>query len=934
MSDSCLDGAASVFTREIDGKVITNALAYINQPGQYILRIEAVNYNTKDIIVDIPKIYKREKYRELPITYMHRKQQKNEIELDEILVKATKLKFYFNGDTIVYNADAFSLAEGSMLNVLLKKLPGVEFNQNGEIFYNGRRVESLLLNGKNFFDNNREFLFENMPAYYIRNIQFYERVPDLQKGTNMEKIADKELVMNVIMKRDYNNGYITSLELGKGTSYEKDDEGKYNDKKLGRGLFMGLSDRYKIACFLNTNNLNDMNTPGEGGDWSDFSLSNGVTDMYLTGINYNIQKNDNNRLFGNTNVSYNERIESNRSYEEMFLTNNVYSNLFSKSKKYDFVIMTNNNLTFSDQNGLWYKNIHLNLKPYFAFSHNNNNQNVVGSKGDVNLSTIYGEALYDSISTPNLSNEIKKMIVNRAISKNRNNRDWYDLHIPGSFVWTPLHNSFYDVKVDYDYQYIYSSSANFEHYNLIKTNEDALDVFQNRYSPEYYQSNKIYTNPRLFFFIDSRNKHALGLHNAITYNYEKSNQPIYMLNLLSGWNNNIPIGDLPSNEQLLEILDNNSVFSRTILFSYKPNLTYQFYSQHVDYVRYWIISTGLDLRNEKIGYKQGTLYEIEKARNLALLNMSVSYCYKNGEKGRYFNIDSRFISAAPSLLNLLDVVNSKDVLQISHGNNKLENAHYYLFSTSYRDRYKRTFYNSTIKLNMSKHAIATSIVYNQIEGVKHMTPMNIDGNWNADITCDVDFPLLKSDELRIKNDISYGFYHSVDLLGTSNSYDLNSVTKSTVCSNILTNGCTINYQPNDKIDLSLKCNINYHNSVSKRIDFIPINAINFNYGLTTQVELPWMIKFSSNLTMYSRRGYSDITMNTNELIWDAHISKSLFDGNLVMQFDGFDILRNKSNVIRTINAQGITETFSYVIPSYCLFHVIWRFNGKINKKGI
>ena len=95
LSDSCLDGAASVFTREIDGKVITNALAYINQPGQYILRIEAVNYNTKDIIVDIPKIYKREKYRELPITYMHRKQQKNEIELDEILVKATKLKFYF-----------------------------------------------------------------------------------------------------------------------------------------------------------------------------------------------------------------------------------------------------------------------------------------------------------------------------------------------------------------------------------------------------------------------------------------------------------------------------------------------------------------------------------------------------------------------------------------------------------------------------------------------------------------------------------------------------------------------------------------------------------------------------------------------------------------------------------------------------------------------
>ena len=78
--------------------------------------------------------------------------------------------------------------------------------------------------------------------------------------------------------------------------------------------------------------------------------------------------------------------------------------------------------------------------------------------------------------------------------------------------------------------------------------------------------------------------------------------------------------------------------------------------------------------------------------------------------------------------------------------------------------------------------------------------------------------------------------------------------------------------------------------------------------------------------MYSRRGYSDSTMNTNELVWNARLSKRLMKGNLTIMFDGFDILNKLSNVRRYINAQGRSETFYNVIPSYSLLHVIYRFN--------
>lgn len=101
------------------------------------------------------------------------KPRRHEVELGEAVVRATKLKFYMDGDTLVYNADAFNLSEGSMLSSLIKKLPEVEINKGGEITVNGQRVESMLLNGKDFMNSDRELLLENMPAYMVKKIKSY-----------------------------------------------------------------------------------------------------------------------------------------------------------------------------------------------------------------------------------------------------------------------------------------------------------------------------------------------------------------------------------------------------------------------------------------------------------------------------------------------------------------------------------------------------------------------------------------------------------------------------------------------------------------------------------------------------------------------------------------------------------------------------------------
>lgn len=105
-----------------------------------------------------------------------------------------------------------------------------------------------------------------------------------------------------------------------------------------------------------------------------------------------------------------------------------------------------------------------------------------------------------------------------------------------------------------------------------------------------------------------------------------------------------------------------------------------------------------------------------------------------------------------------------------------------------------------------------------------------------------------------------------------------------------------------------------------------------NYGLTAQCPLPWNLQLSTDLTMYTRRGYSDASLNTDDQVWNARLSRTFLGSRLTVMADGFDLLGQLTNIRRTLNAQGRTETRYNVVPSYVLFHVIYRLNREPKKK--
>ena len=137
-------------------------------------------------------------------------------ELKEVSVVGTRIKMVVRGDTLVYDAAAFQLSEGSMLDALVSQLPGVALDNQGRITVNGKFVSSLLVDGKDFFSGDPNIALKNLPAYIVKNIKVYNRQKEFnRKSPGMQ--TEEDIVMDVRLKKQYQQGFLANLEGGYGS---------------------------------------------------------------------------------------------------------------------------------------------------------------------------------------------------------------------------------------------------------------------------------------------------------------------------------------------------------------------------------------------------------------------------------------------------------------------------------------------------------------------------------------------------------------------------------------------------------------------------------------------------------------------------------------------------------------------------------------------
>lgn len=187
------------------------------------------------------------------------KRPRKEIQLGEATVKATKLMMVMKGDTLVYNADAFQLAEGSMLDKLISMLTGVELKKDGVITVNGRRVDRLLVNGEDFFTDSPKVALENLPAYTVDKVKVYERMNDRDRalGYTKEEVGKQPLAMDVQLKKQYSMGGFANVGGAYGT-----------DGHYGARLFaLRFTRQSRIGMYANINDFMGGSFYDANGNW-------------------------------------------------------------------------------------------------------------------------------------------------------------------------------------------------------------------------------------------------------------------------------------------------------------------------------------------------------------------------------------------------------------------------------------------------------------------------------------------------------------------------------------------------------------------------------------------------------------------------------------------------------------------------------------------
>ena len=303
---------------------------------KYIIKTTAEGYEDKYTDYEITKLG-RNHWLKIPKILMKRTQRDvyKDMELDSVVVKGTRIQEAYKGDTIVYDASAFKLPEGSMLDGLIRQLPGAELKDNGDIYINGKKIDFLTLNGKEFFKGDNKVMLENLPHFTVKDLKVFYRDTERNKMLGKE-VDEKDYVMDVTLKRDYARGYLANAEAGAGTE----------DRWMAKAFGMFYDDHTRVSLYGNANNVNEERTPGSDGNWDPKKVSNGVRKTRQAGMNLTTEDKDRN-LEENLDVKLTWSDTDNETvrFSETFADNgSIFCNSRSASMDKDFRLTASNRL--------------------------------------------------------------------------------------------------------------------------------------------------------------------------------------------------------------------------------------------------------------------------------------------------------------------------------------------------------------------------------------------------------------------------------------------------------------------------------------------------------------------------------------------------------------------------------------------------------------
>ncbi len=837
------------------------------------------------------------------------------IVLKSAVVTAQAAQVVVKKDTLLFNPEAMRTPEGSAIEELIKRIPGAEVDEDGNITVNGKEVKKILLDGKEFMLGDIETAIKNIPVSIIQNIKFYDQQSDQARITGIED-GNKETVLDFTIKKGMNRGYMTNLDIAGGTK----------DRYATRGMGSSFTDKTRFVLLGNANNKEE-----NAGWWNRRGLN--TRKMLGTNLNYD----DGNKLKVDLSVRWNHRNGDNRN-------NNTSENFYSQTSR-TFSNSTSKSLSRSDN---WNGNFRVEWKPDTLTNILLRANGAYGTSDGTSTSTsatfnddpyLYVADPLASLTPYDMSNPLYPYMVNHSVSasmnygKNKNAWGMLQLYrrlnprgrnVTLRFEANGSDNKSENVSNNDVRLFLVKNVAGEDstyftaRYNTTPTTSSGY-VVSATYSEPLWKGAHLQANYELRY---SQNKS-----DRQTYDFSHEPQNIFsgIVPVYRDWDSWLS----PVENNLDNYFDRSlSRFSEYKNYTHNLRLTLRHWEEKYDY------NVGFLVQPQHSNFIQDYrgVY-VDTIRNVTNFTPTLDFHYKFSDQSNFW-LHYRGDTRQPEMTQLLDITDDSNPLYITQGNPGLKpqftnslNAYY----NNYIAKYKRSIVLYA-NYRTTRNSISNLVRYNPDTGGSISRPENINGNWNvnAGITFNTaldsaaHWNVGTNTRVRYNNYVSYVAQHKADAQkNTSRSYNI-------------FERLSAGYR-NQWLEVTLDGNVTYQHTRNVLQPNANLDTWQFNYGGQFLVRLPLDIEVSSNLHERSRRGYNDPSMNTNELIWNGQISKSFLKSkSLVVALNFYDLLGQQSNYERSINATSRSDTEFNSINSYAMLHVRYRLNmfgGKIDTEG-
>jgi hypothetical protein len=858
------------------------------RPGSYTLKIAYMGYKSILKPLTIKTTLKEVTIGPFTMT-------SNTKTLTEVVVLGQKAPVVVKTDTVEYTAVNFKVEKNDVVEEMIKKLPGVEVDKDGNIMAHGKAVTKVLVDGKPFFGNDPKLATQNLPAEMIDKIQVIDQKSDQAQFTKIDD-GNTEKVINIISKMGYKRGNFGKASLGGGKNV-----GSLNDDRYDMsGMFNSFKDNRQLSVIGMTNNTNvtrftaDMGASMGGGRGGGGNRGggggSGINNTNAIGVNFKnkIGKLDFASSYFYNGITGNNSSNSHRQtllIDSSFLTNTTNINKSQNANhrfnmQMDYVFDT----TFS-----------MRFVPNISFGNNSSSSSKdVYSTGKIVPSDSINHSKSFTNNTGNNLNASGFLLLRKRFSKPRRT---LSLNLSGNYS-----------NNDGD-GYNTSKTSYFSTVNNVNKLDSLIDIRQNNITKSNgsgFGSRLVFTEPLSKF---------VSLQLEYSYNYRFSNSDKRTLDY-----NAVTHGYTVLNKRYTNHFENTSSNQHLGLSIQKEKETYD-----------WTFGLGVDpvsisskmLINDTMRYPR---------LNVVNIAPMADFDYKFNKNTRLkFEYQGR--ANQPNISQLQPIEDNSNPLLITKGNPNLKpefnNSFDISFNTMNYLNFANYYLNSSISNTMNR--ITNLNTYGK-GGVQTTIPVNVNGGFNSQIGLGMGRPFKQNmfvvntyARLSYNQDISFSSSRNTPSGGTGTDIisSLPPQNTTTTISGTYNLGFTINLK---KLTITSSARASYNKAEYTISSSQNREYTNYAASMDARATLFGSVRLASDVSYTTNNGLST-GFNKTTTLWNANITKDFFkDKRAQIRIQLYDILGEAVSIRHTTTENYIEDSQSMVLTRYFLVSFIYNFN--------